>query len=99
MQRDVLLAVVLGAHGLKGEVKVKTFTAAPAALGAYGPLHARDGRRLASAHRGHERVAAAVRGERAVDDNARVADADGAQFRVRAVYLLEGRVLRPRDEY
>ena len=44
MQRDVLLAVVLDAHGLKGEVKVKTFTAAPEKLGAYGPLHALDGR-------------------------------------------------------
>ena len=46
MQRDVLLAVVLGAHGLKGEVKVKTFTAAPGKLGAYGPLHAKEGRRF-----------------------------------------------------
>lgn len=44
MQRDVLLAVVLGAHGLKGEVRVKTFTAEPEKLGAYGPLHAKDGR-------------------------------------------------------
>lgn len=43
-QRDVLLAVVLGAHGLKGEVRVKTFTAEPDALSAYGPLHASDGR-------------------------------------------------------
>ncbi len=41
---DVLLAVVLGAHGLKGEVRVKTFTATPEQLSAYGPLHARDGR-------------------------------------------------------
>jgi 16S rRNA processing protein RimM len=44
MHRDILLAVVLGAHGLKGEVKVKTFTSSPDQLGAYGPLHARDGR-------------------------------------------------------
>lgn len=44
MQRDVLLAVVLGAHGLKGEVRVKAFTAEPEKLGAYGPLHAKDGR-------------------------------------------------------
>ena len=44
MQRDVLLATVLGAHGLKGEVWVKTFTEAPDSLGAYGPLHAKDGR-------------------------------------------------------
>ena len=44
MNREVLLAVVLGAHGLKGEVKVKTFTETPGKLGSYGPLHARDGR-------------------------------------------------------
>jgi len=43
MTRDVLFAVVSGAHGLKGEVRVKTFTATPEALGAYGPLHAADG--------------------------------------------------------
>ena len=43
MQRDVLLAAILGAHGLKGEVRVKTFTETPDSLGAYGPLHAKDG--------------------------------------------------------
>jgi 16S rRNA processing protein RimM len=42
--RDVLLGIVIGAQGLKGEVKVKTFTAAPERLGGYGPLHAADGR-------------------------------------------------------
>ncbi len=44
MRRDVLLAAILGAHGLKGEVRVKTFTEAPDKLGAYGPLHTKDGR-------------------------------------------------------
>jgi 16S rRNA processing protein RimM len=44
--RDVLMAAVIGAHGLRGEVKVKTFTAALDALNAYGPLHAKDGRRF-----------------------------------------------------
>jgi 16S rRNA processing protein RimM len=34
----------MGAQGLKGEVKVKIFTAAPDALPRYGKLHARDGR-------------------------------------------------------
>ena len=42
--REILLAAILGAHGLKGEVRVKTFTEAPDRLGAYGPLHAKDGR-------------------------------------------------------
>jgi len=42
--RDILLAAVLGAHGLKGEVRVKSFAQSPDALGAYGPLHTADGR-------------------------------------------------------
>jgi len=44
VSRDVLLAAVIGAQGLKGEVKVKTFTQAPEALRAYGVLHDGKGR-------------------------------------------------------
>ena len=44
MSRDILLGAVIGAQGLKGEVKVKTFTEAPERLGAYGTLHTKDGR-------------------------------------------------------
>ena len=44
MAGDVLLAAVMGAQGLKGEVKVKTFTAAPEALRAYGVLHDAKGK-------------------------------------------------------
>jgi len=46
MPHDVLLAAVIGPHGLKGEVRVKTFTAVPNNLAAYGPLHTKDGRTL-----------------------------------------------------
>jgi 16S rRNA processing protein RimM len=46
MARDILLAVVLGAHGLKGDVRVKCFTTRPETLGRYGPLHGPDGRIL-----------------------------------------------------
>jgi 16S rRNA processing protein RimM len=42
--REVVLGVVIGAQGLSGEVKVKTFTEQPENLGRYGKLHARDGR-------------------------------------------------------
>jgi 16S rRNA processing protein RimM len=38
------MAAVIGAHGLKGEVKVKTFTKTPTALARYKRLHAKDGR-------------------------------------------------------
>jgi 16S rRNA processing protein RimM len=44
MAADVLLAAVMGAQGLKGEVKVKTFTHQPDGLSRYGVLHTKDGR-------------------------------------------------------
>jgi 16S rRNA processing protein RimM len=46
---DVLLGVVTGAHGLEGEVKVKTFTDVPESLGLYGPVTTADGRQLSVA--------------------------------------------------
>ena len=48
--RDVLLGVVIGAQGLKGEVKVKTFTEAPDNIRAYGLLHTREGRTFSITH-------------------------------------------------
>lgn len=38
MSGTLLLGVVIGAQGVRGEVKVKTFTADPESLGDYGPL-------------------------------------------------------------
>lgn len=40
----LVLATIGGAHGLKGEVRLKTYTADPLAIGDYGPLEAADGR-------------------------------------------------------
>jgi 16S rRNA processing protein RimM len=40
----VLVGVITGAHGIKGEVKVKSFTADPKAFSAYGQLTSKDGR-------------------------------------------------------
>lgn len=43
----ILQMAVIGApHGIRGEVRVKTFTGDPLALGDYGPLHAADGRKF-----------------------------------------------------
>jgi 16S rRNA processing protein RimM len=42
----VLLGAVTAAHGIRGEVKVKTFTETPDNLAAYGALTTEDGRRL-----------------------------------------------------
>lgn len=43
-ENPVQMAVIGAAHGIKGELRVKTFTGDPLALGDYGPLFARDGR-------------------------------------------------------
>ncbi len=40
----VLIARIGAAHGIKGEVRVKAFTADSTGIGAYGPLAADDGR-------------------------------------------------------
>jgi len=44
MTKDILLAAVIGAQGLKGAVKAKIFTADPDALARYGVLHDAKGR-------------------------------------------------------
>lgn len=46
MPEKVLLAAVIGAHGLKGEVRVKAFTEDPSSLGSYGMLVTDAGREL-----------------------------------------------------
>ena len=43
-KNPVQMAVIGAAHGIRGELRVRSFTADPLALGDYGPLHARDGR-------------------------------------------------------
>lgn len=42
--RRILLGQIMRAHGIRGEVIVKTFTGAPADIGAYGALTDADGR-------------------------------------------------------
>jgi 16S rRNA processing protein RimM len=42
----VLAGVITAAHGIKGEVKLKSFTADPRAIAAYGPLLASTGERF-----------------------------------------------------
>ncbi|MER8709233.1 ribosome maturation factor RimM [Mesorhizobium sp. M0323] len=43
-QNPVQMAVIGAAHGIKGELRVKSFTGDALALADYGPLYARDGR-------------------------------------------------------
>ena len=45
-KRRVLVGRIGAAHGVRGEVRVRSFTDDPMALGAYGPLATGDGRTL-----------------------------------------------------
>ena len=40
---SVLVGVIVGAHGIKGEVKLKSFTSDPLSIGRYGPLQSTSG--------------------------------------------------------
>jgi len=42
--RQVVVAQIGAAHGIKGEVRLKSFTEVPLAVASYGPLSAADGR-------------------------------------------------------
>lgn len=44
-RRQVLVGAIAGAHGVRGLVKVRSYTAEPADIAAYGPLTDADGRR------------------------------------------------------
>ncbi|EAU41578.1 16S rRNA-processing protein [Fulvimarina pelagi HTCC2506] len=45
LENPVLLGVVGGAHGVRGEVRVKSYTEEPTDIGAYGPLQDENGNR------------------------------------------------------
>lgn len=44
-EHRILLGVITSAHGIRGEVKIKSFTDDPSALGRYGPLQDKTGKR------------------------------------------------------
>jgi 16S rRNA processing protein RimM len=44
LTNPVLMATIGGAQGIRGEVRVKSYTNDPLSLGDYGKLHAEDGR-------------------------------------------------------
>ena len=90
--RDVLLAVVIGAQGLKGEVRVKTFTTAPDVLSRYGVLHAKDGRRFTITS------ARASKGDEAVLSVAEIVDR-GAAETIRGLELFVARDALPPTEH
>lgn len=44
--RDVIMATIGAPHGVRGELRVKSHTGDPMALGDYGPLHDASGRKF-----------------------------------------------------
>ncbi len=45
LENPVRLGVIVGVRGIKGEVRIKSFTDDPVAVGAYGPLYDKTGAR------------------------------------------------------
>lgn len=45
LENPVRLGIVVGVRGIKGEVRIKSFTDDPAAIGAYSPLYDKTGER------------------------------------------------------
>jgi len=62
--KQILLGRIVGPHGLKGEVKIKSFTAGPLDVASYGLVCAPDGRRfrLSNARLQGEVVICAIKG-------------------------------------
>jgi 16S rRNA processing protein RimM len=73
--RHVLLAEIGAPHGVRGEVRVKSYTAEPSDFAAYGPLFDADGRRYA------------VRAARALKDDLLVVSFEGISDRTAAERL------------
>lgn len=61
LPKSVQMAVIGAPHGTRGEVRVRSFTGDPAALGNYGPLACTDGRVLTVSAIRHGRGAMIVR--------------------------------------
>lgn len=79
-RNPIQMAVIGAAHGIKGEVRVKTFTGDPLALGDYGPLYASDGRAFEVADIRPANTVVVVRFKGVKDRNAAEALAGTALF-------------------
>ena len=89
MARDearVLVGMFGAAQGVRGEVRIKSYTGEPRDIGAYGPLVTEDGRR-----------AFTVLSLRPIKDNMLVARIEGIGDREAAAALTNMRLFVPRD--
>jgi 16S rRNA processing protein RimM len=67
----ILVGAIAGAHGVRGEVRIKSFTAEPEAIGRYGPVEDESGaRRFKLRVRGEAKGMAIARLEGIADRNA-----------------------------
>lgn len=85
MRADILVGIVGAPHGVKGEVRVKSFTERPVAIGRYGPLRSEDGR-----------IKVTIRHVRPVKDDMVVARLDGVDTREAAAALTGTRLFLDR---
>jgi 16S rRNA processing protein RimM len=89
-KNPIQMAVIGAAHGIKGELRVKTFTGDPLALGDYGPLYAKDGRAFEIADIRPANTVVVVRFKNVKDRNAAEALAGTELFVDRSVLPDDG---------
>jgi 16S rRNA processing protein RimM len=82
----ILMGAIAGVHGVRGEVKVKSFTSDPLAITAYGPLFDEQGRAFAL-----------KLSQKAAKDTVVIAKIDGVGDRNAAEALKGKRLYAPRE--
>ena len=88
--RKICVGAVIGAKGVRGEVRIKSFTASPGDIGAYGPVATEDGRQFRLKVTGHAKDAVIAR----LDG---IADRDAAEA-LKGTQLYVGRAALPPPE-
>jgi 16S rRNA processing protein RimM len=66
----ILLGRIGAPHGVRGAVRIRTFTGEPMAIGDYGPLHTKDGRSFTVADIRPDKAGVVARLEGVTDRNA-----------------------------
>ena len=97
MSKDekICLGAVVGVHGIKGEVKVKSFTAVDCDIDKYGAVYSKDGRSFEIKVVGHSKELLRVK-IKGVDDRTTAETLKGTEFYVSRDVLPE---LDDEDEY
>ncbi|WP_137391875.1 ribosome maturation factor RimM [Rhodoligotrophos defluvii] len=89
----VCLGTIAAAHGVRGEVKIRTFTATPEAIGDYGPLELEDGSRAFAVERRRPAEGGVIAKLAGIDDR------NGAEsLRGQMLYVPRSRLPEPEEE-